>query len=269
MESRLDGNAGAWYYAKSLRRAVQERRRLCRPPPLRRQHRPPNQLRSSATESCPDDHDGCAGPGARPTFCSQEHGYAGGRSVRGGCFRESQLPDRYSRVGQSAFEDLSFCRWPAHEYVAIVGGVDHDRVFGDAKVVQRLENLPDLSVVFDHTVEILADAALAQHGWPHMRDCVHAGRVEPAKERTVGLRLTPDKVDGSARGLIVNRLHALLGQRAGVFDGLFADAPEARIDGWIVTVSGSALEHAAWPKTLPEAWVLRISGFSGSSSALR
>ena len=93
-----------------------------------------------------------------------------------------------------------------------------------------------------------------------MRDCVHAGRVEPAKERTVGLRLTLDKVDGSARSLIVNRLHAFLGQRAGVFNGLFADAPEARIDGWIVTVGGSALEHAAWPETLLEAGILWISG---------
>ena len=43
----------------------------------------------------------------------------------------------------------------------VVGGVDDDGVVGDAEVVERLEQRPDMAVVLDHAVDVFADAALA------------------------------------------------------------------------------------------------------------
>ena len=60
-----------------------------------------------------------------------------------------------------------------------------------------------------------------------------------------------DEVDGGRRCLVIDRLHALLGQRAGVLDGLLADPAEARIDRRIVAVGRLALQHAARPELAP------------------
>jgi hypothetical protein len=59
---------------------------------------------------------------------------------------------------------------------------------------------------------------------------------------------------------IIYRLHALFGQRAGILDGLFADAAKARIDGRIVAVARAAAQHATRPKARPEGRVLGIRG---------
>ena len=60
------------------------------------------------------------------------------------------------------------------------------------------------------------------------------------------------------RGFVVDRLHALLGQWAGVFDRLLADLAEARIDGRIVDVGRLGAQHAARAELLTERRVLRI-----------
>ena len=58
--------------------------------------------------------------------------------------------------------------------------------------------------------------------------------------------------------LVVDRLHALLGQRTGVFDRLLADLAEARIDRRIVGVGGQGVEHAARAELRTERGILRI-----------
>ena len=48
------------------------------------------------------------------------------------------------------------------------------------------------------------------------------------------------EVDRGCRGFVVDRLHALLGERAGILDRLLADLAEARIDCRIVGVGRPA-----------------------------
>src|SRR5262249_54366230 len=58
--------------------------------------------------------------------------------------------------------------------------------------------------------------------------------------------------------LFVDGLHAPGGQRPGVLDDLFADAPELWIDCGIVLVGCLALEDATRAELLPELGILRI-----------
>ena len=44
---------------------------------------------------------------------------------------------------------------------AVIGGVNDDRVVGDAEVVELLQDLPDLSVVLHHAVRIDAETGLS------------------------------------------------------------------------------------------------------------
>ena len=62
----------------------------------------------------------------------------------------------------------------------------------------------------------------------------------------------------AAGGLVVDRFHALLGERAGVLDGLLADLAEARIDGGVVLVGRLGLEHAARAELRAIGGVLRV-----------
>ena len=72
--------------------------------------------------------------------------------------------------------------------------VDHDRVVGDAKIIERLEQLSNIAVVLDHSVGIFVPrhAALPDHRWPHVGEDVHPGGVHPDEERLAGLRLAAD-----------------------------------------------------------------------------
>ena len=93
------------------------------------------------------------------------------------------------------------------------------------------------------------------------RTCVRrCMRVElnQTEERLAGRLLPLHVVDRRGRGLVVDRLHALLGQRAGVLDGLLADLAEARIDGRIVAVGRLAAQHAARAELGLVGRVLRI-----------
>jgi len=52
----------------------------------------------------------------------------------------------------------------------------------------------------------------------HVGAEMHAGGVEPAEERPICAGLALHEINGGGRRLIVNRLHALFGERAGVLD---------------------------------------------------
>ena len=66
------------------------------------------------------------------------------------------------------------------------------------------------------------------------------------------------EIDRVCGDFLVNRFHALLGQRAGVLDGLFADLAESRVIGGIVLVRRVAVQDAARSEHRLELRVLRI-----------
>jgi hypothetical protein len=75
------------------------------------------------------------------------------------------------------------------------------------------------------------------------------------KKRRAGRDLALHVVEGGVRGLVVDRLHALAGERAGVLDRLPADPAEARIFGRIVLGRRLAPEHTARAERFPKARV--------------
>ena len=131
----------------------------------------------------------------------------------------------------------------------VVGAVLHERVVGDAELVQEVEHLADALVVVDHHVVVLGlpAAGLATALRLHMRPRVHVRRVEPHEERLAGVVGGLDELLGRREELVVARLHPLLGQRTGVLDLLAALAV------------GPAVQHAAGPVFLLEVGeVLRV-----------
>ena len=63
--------------------------------------------------------------------------------------------------------------------------------------------------------------------------------------------LTLDVVDAGPGGLVVDGLHPLGVQRAGVIDDLLSDGSELRIIGFLGhLVGGPALQHPAWQREL-------------------
>ncbi len=57
--------------------------------------------------------------------------------------------------------------------------------------------------------------------------------------------LALDEVDGGVGGFVIDRLHALLGQRAGVLDRLLADLAPARLLGRVVVSVALQSQDAA------------------------
>ena len=97
-------------------------------------------------------------------------------------------------------------------------------------VVELGEQLADLAVVLDHAVGIDAEAGHALGLGLQVGEDVHAGGVPPQEERlAVGLRLVHE---GERLGgdLLVDGLHPLAGQRAGVLDLLAAVDQRRRPD---------------------------------------
>ena len=134
---------------------------------------------------------------------------------------------------------------PGVEVGPVVGRVLHDRVVGNAEVVQELKQLAYVHVVLDHAVRVFV-VALGPAVRPHMRSEVHAGAVPPGEERLAGLHLARDEVLGGFDGFVVDGFHTLLGQRTGVDNRLPALAV------------GGGLDHAA------RAELFRNSGSSDS-----
>ena len=128
-----------------------------------------------------------------------------------------------------------------------------------------LEERADGFVVLDHAIDVLTVAVLvaATVLGADMGAQMHARRVKPAEEGLAGLLLTLHIVDGRGGGLVVDRFHPFLRERAGVLDGLFADLAKPRIDGGVILVGGLALEHAARAELGAVSRVFRIVGKLG------
>ncbi len=82
----------------------------------------------------------------------------------------------------------------------VVGGVDDDRVVGDAQLVEQVEQLADVLVVVDHRVVV---RRLPAPGLTHalrlrVRVDVHVGHVHPDEERGAAVVLAPDEVDAAS-----------------------------------------------------------------------
>src|SRR5580704_60468 len=90
---------------------------------------------------------------------------------------------------------------------------------------------------------------------PHMGAKVHTGGVVPAEERRIRPDLPLHEFDGGCGRLIVDCLHALAGERAGVFDGLLADLAPTRLLGRVVAVRRLGAQYTARAKGLPKRWV--------------
>ena len=86
----------------------------------------------------------------------------------------------------------------------------------------RFEQLAHVHVVLDHAVVVLVAAGAGDSGvlLLHVGAEVHAGAVPPGEPRLAGCVLALDEVLGRGDGLVVDGLHALLGELAGVLDGL-------------------------------------------------
>ena len=79
-----------------------------------------------------------------------------------------------------------------------------------------------------------------------MREDMHPRGIHPNEERLIGFRLPRHEVDSGGCGFVVDSLHPLSVEWAGVFDGLFADATPVRLLGWIVPVGGTSTQYASW-----------------------
>ena len=107
---------------------------------------------------------------------------------------------------------------PGEGLGTVVGRVHHDGVVGDAELVELGEQLADLAVVLDHAVGVDPEAGHPLRLRLEVGEDVHAGGVPPHEERlSVRMRLVHE---GERLGgdLLVDRFHALPGQRTGVLD---------------------------------------------------
>ena len=107
---------------------------------------------------------------------------------------------------------------PAVHVRAVVGRVHDERVVRDLEIVQHLEDLADVLVVVDHGVVVralessrLADALRLGVGAE-----VHVGEVHPHEGRLAGRVHPLDEVHRAGGDVVVDGLHPLRGQRAGV-----------------------------------------------------
>ena len=148
--------------------------------------------------------------------------------------------------------------WPSKGLGTVVGGVDHDGVVGDAEIVELLEKLTDLAIVLHHAVRVDAQPSLALRLWSEAGPDVHAGRVEPGEERLLVSVGAVDEVERRCQELLIHRLHALLGKRAGVGAALSAPLAETRIFARGLGEGGRAPQDAARTEAQLELQILRI-----------
>ena len=125
---------------------------------------------------------------------------------------------------------------------SVVGRVKHDRVVGDAQLVQLVQQLTHMAVVLHHAVGVDVLPGNAPVLLLHMGAEVHPRTVPPHEERLAGLVLPLDEIQRCGDGLVVDRLHALPRQRAGVLD-----APV-----------GVGTDYAPRAETLAERRILRV-----------
>ena len=120
----------------------------------------------------------------------------------------------------------------------VVGAVHDDGVVGYFQLIQQVEQFTDVLVMFDHDVVVfrLPAAGLTQDLGFGMGTEMHGDGVKPDKEGFVVLMLAFDKALGRSQELFIHRLHALLCQRAGIFDAAI----------------GVTVQHAPGAEVFPE-----------------
>ena len=133
---------------------------------------------------------------------------------------------------------------------AVVGRVEDERIVLDSQFLQLGEHRPDILVVVDHRVGVGPKPApgLTQALRLGMGAEMHMREVHPDEHGLARLRLLLDEVGRAIGDVIVDRLHPLLGQWAGVLDGLRAIGV------------GEAVDHAARAEILAEVRKFRIVG---------
>src|SRR5205085_8919799 len=72
---------------------------------------------------------------------------------------------------------------PSERLGAVIGRVDHDRIVGDAEVVELFQQLPDMAVMLHHAVRIDAETGLALRLGLEAGPNMHAARIKPSEER--------------------------------------------------------------------------------------
>src|SRR5262245_44441857 len=132
--------------------------------------------------------------------------------------------------------------WPGIVVWSVVGRIEHARVVSYAHIIQLLEHQADVGIVFDHSVTVFVLPRLAPVLCLDVRAEMHARGVPPAEEGFPGFHLAIDEVQRSRGGLIVDRLHPLLGERTSVRDR----AP------------GRCLDDTARTEFFEEFWILWI-----------
>src|SRR5580704_9693480 len=95
---------------------------------------------------------------------------------------------------------------PAELIRTVIGGVNHDGVFGNSQVVELLEQLTDILVVFPHTVGVVVarHAALALVLWTYVREDMHPREVHPDEERFSRFYLFVYECHRRVGGLVVD-----------------------------------------------------------------
>ena len=131
---------------------------------------------------------------------------------------------------------------PSKGFCAVIGGIHDDRVLVEAQLLKLGQDLAHVAVVLDHAIGIDAQACLAFGFLLQVREDVHARGVPPEKKWLVRLLGALHEVKRPGGDFLVDRLHALLGQRAGVGDASV----------------GEAVDDAARAKLLLELRVFRI-----------
>jgi len=147
---------------------------------------------------------------------------------------------------------------PGKHLGAVVGRPHDDGVVGNTQVVELLQELTHHAVQLGHAVGHQTQAGLALRLRLEVSVDVHARRIEPTEERLPGFVLSVDEIDRGVEKFLVDRFHPLLGQRAGVIDGLLADAAKARVGCGVVLVTRLALEYAARTEFGAELGILRV-----------
>src|SRR5208282_4809277 len=103
--------------------------------------------------------------------------------------------------------------------------------------------------VGDHPIAVVVLPALASVLVGEVSPEVHGRRVVPEEERLVCFCLLLHKAESACCDLLVDGLHALLSQRAGVLNRLLAYSAPAGIRGCVILIRRKTVHHSSGPKS--------------------
>src|SRR5438874_4872611 len=117
--------------------------------------------------------------------------------------------------------------------------------------------------MLDHAVRVEAETGLSLGLRLEAGPDVHPARVEPREERLLLLVRAVDEVERRLQKLLVHRLHALFGERAGDFAVLLAPFAKPRILPVRFGYGCGASEDAPRTNAQSELGILRVIGVLG------